>query len=99
MTHDELEHARTEAFAASAREGALAERARVRAILDHDAACERPTLALALAVDTDMPAVAACQLLAAAAVERPAARVWPTAAVNPDSVYRDRVRREDEALN
>lgn len=54
-------------------DGAKAERTRIGAILNHEAAAQRPGLAKKLAFDTDMTAESAVAVLGAAGVETAAA--------------------------
>ena len=70
--------ARSEGHAAGIAEGATAERTRVGAILNHEAATSRSKLAHHLALGSDLSAAAAVSVLQAAAAESPAAA--PTAA-------------------
>lgn len=60
--------------------GATAERTRIGAILNHEAAAQRPKLARKLAFDTDMTADAAASVLGAAGVEQSAEPAKPAAA-------------------
>lgn len=74
----EAEVAQREATARAA--GVTAERTRIGAILNHEAAAQRPGLAKKLAFDTDMLAEAAVSVLGAAGVETSAASTGTPAA-------------------
>ena len=55
--------------------GRVEERARIRMIVEHGQACARPLSALALALETDIPAEAAADLLAKLPAEHTRATV------------------------
>lgn len=94
--------------AAGRTEGATAERERVRGILAHAEAVDRPALAQALAFTTDMPVEAAAAVLAKAAKEgKPsqfagfdaAMRAAGNPAVGPDADPKDKTDAGDALIN